>query len=425
MLRDLGELRKICDRVHHISESDIPPVIVVSALYGVTNRLEELIEAGKRKEIADYLASRFQLGAERERETGRILLKLGEMLGSDDFDLREHRDEIMSYGEKVTAAVLTEMLTKSGTDAVSIDASSLIRVDGSGPNVDIAETGRLLRLVTEAVKQGHTVVIPGFYGSDSKGKTVLLGRGGSDFTAGIVASCIAADTLEFWKDVDGIMSADPRFVDNPVRFRNISSGMAKEISMLGGKILHPQALKLLDFSKCRVVIKNVRKPSDFGTIVGIRNSRAASIVMKTDLVLVTWNVESSSDGNLMRLLSSILEAGAKPYSVSATGATVLTIYDTSDFTGIEQDLRDIAISHIARMKVEKPLSMISVICDLPSFSMRKMRADILSSLYGIDIFEKAVITLNPTLSFGIVVERYDSQEAVNLIHNAVVSAEMP
>lgn len=421
VLRNIEELRKISEKIHDISEENIPPVIVVSALYGVTNELEQFVNCNDGSGLIEYISSKFGKVQLQTNETN-FLENLKSRISEFSGDLLDIRDEILSSGEKLTSSILTSFLLKSGTEAVNLDALNLIRVDQKSA-VDLEVTRKLLLPVGEFVKEGKTVVIPGFYGSDTSGRTITLGRGGSDFTAGIVASCIGADILEFWKDVDGIMSADPRFVKNPVIFKNISSGMAKEISMLGGKILHPRALKLLDFSKCRVVIKNVRKPSDFGTIVGIRNKKAASIVLKSDLALVTWSIESGSDGNLMKLLSSILNVGSNPYSVSATGATILTIYDTSEFRNIEQSLRDIALANGARLKTERPLSMISVISDLPSFRMRRIRADILSSLYDLEIFEKAVITLNPSLSFGIVIDRYDSSDAVRIIHEAVLSTE--
>lgn len=418
VLKNLQELRRISDRIVKVAEHGIPPVIVVSALYGVTNTLIQFIDRDDREGIAEFLNLTFSKVCNR---VDSILESLKPMILDRNLEVTYLRDQILSFGERLTAECLTHMLKYSGSEAIFYDSASVIRTV-SGSEIDLPVTEELLEPVIEKIKEGKIVVIPGFYASDQKGNITLLGRGGSDFSAGIIAGLIGADVLEFWKNVDGVMSADPRIVNNAVTLRNISSNMAKEISMLGGRILHPQALKLLDFSKCKVIIKNVRKPYEFGTIVGIGDKGAASIVVKSDLTLVTWNIESTTGLTLMELLSKILGENVNPYSVSATGTTIITIFSTKEFGKIESNLRNVAENCNVRMNIEVPLSMISVISDLPSFEMKKIRAGILSSLYFQNIFEKAVITHNPSLSFGIVVNRVNTSESVKIIHEQVLSA---
>lgn len=422
VLRTPDDIVMIGRRIEEIRASGIPPVVIVSALYGITDMLISYVERNASSNVLRYLSDIFSVSSASE-ETVPLFRALHSLLRDHADNLENVRDEILSYGERFTSCALAEYLNRSGNSSMCIDASDFIRT-GEGGNVNVRETRKRVQKLSSYLESGKTVVMPGFYGADSTGRTVLLGRGGSDYSAGIVAGCIGASTLEFWKDVDGIMSADPRYVENPVTFRNVSSGMAMEISMLGGTILHPRALNLVDFSRCRVLIRNVRNPSDFGTIVGIRNRKAASIVVKNNLVLVTWTSESGTGSGIMSLVSRVLGTGREPYSITATGSTVLTIFEQSDFSTCENDLRDVADSVSVRMKVEHPLSMISVISDQPSFSMRKMRAGILSALYEREIFEKAVITLNPNLSFGIVVDRYDSRDAIRIIHDSVREMEV-
>ncbi len=422
VLRTPEDIEDACGKIASTAEDGVLPVVVVSALYGVTNRLIELMGSGSYSTIPLFLEEVFSISKGEGNNASDIISKLSGVISQAGENCSLLRDEILSYGEKITSIVVADRLVGLGRTATMVDAGNIIKLKENGC-VDIDESRARSGAIRELVRSGHIVVIPGFYGTYDDGRTAILGRGGSDYSAGIVASCLDATELEFWKDVDGIMSADPRYVEKPVTFSNVSSTMAMEISMLGGKILHPQALRLIDFSKCTVRIKNVRKPSDFGTIVGVRNKKAASVVVKTDLVLATWTADTGFGGNLSEVLTSILTEGPNPYSITATGSAILSIFDREDFSRFENVLRGLAARLSAKMKLENPLTMISVISDLPSFHMRRLRADILTALYDIEIFEKAVISLNPNLSFAIVVDRYDSASAISAIHETVTGAE--
>jgi aspartokinase/homoserine dehydrogenase 1 len=146
------------------------------------------------------------------------------------------RDFVMSFGERFSSHIITEYFKCLGVPAVLADCRQLILTDNYFGNaaVQFDETYRRLREYFAGAK-GKLVVMPGFIGATAKGETTTLGRGGSDYTAAIVAGGVGADLLEIWTDVDGMMTADPRKVQRTIPLRQLSYIEALELSHFGAK----------------------------------------------------------------------------------------------------------------------------------------------------------------------------------------------
>ncbi len=231
-----------------------PVLAVVSAMSGVTNLLRDGVEAATRgDDVAPFLA-RFQA---RHREVARELFpdEVGAMdpeLGALELEhrelihgvalLRECPPNVMallySLGERASSQLLSRKL-----DAKWLNPRNLIRTSGD-PLSAVPDWGATRKCFEEIRNNPPAIaVLPGFYGGDNGGKTTVLGRGGSDYSAAIAAWAIDASVLEIWTDVDGIYSADPRLVPEAFALTEVSFEEAMELSYFGAKVLHPKTIQ--------------------------------------------------------------------------------------------------------------------------------------------------------------------------------------
>ncbi|MCU0380865.1 MAG: bifunctional aspartate kinase/homoserine dehydrogenase I [Chitinophagaceae bacterium] len=178
------------------------------------------------------------------------------------------RDRIVSYGELLSSRIIAAAMQCLGLDTGWKDARELIRTDsGFGQAaVDFSATqGR----ITEFLQSSHQkiMVVPGFIASDASGVTTTLGRGGSDYTAAILAAAAASEVLEIWTDVSGMMTADPRWVSNARIIPSISYQEAMELSHFGAKVIYPPTIQPVMNKDIPVWIKNTFAPEDPGTVI--------------------------------------------------------------------------------------------------------------------------------------------------------------
>jgi aspartate kinase len=187
----------------------------------------------------------------------------------------ENSDYVVSFGERMSTYLFSQYLAMKGIKAefISTDDNLIITNQTFGnalPIIDECEV-KIRARFTPYLKDGTVLVIPGFYGTTKDGRVSTLGRGGSDFTTTIIGYCLANDfnvNVIFWKDVYGILSANPKIVSGAKLLRQISYGEAKELTFLGSKILHPKCLKMAEQRDGTVEIRNFNDPfaSDYTMI---------------------------------------------------------------------------------------------------------------------------------------------------------------
>ncbi|MCC7010667.1 MAG: aspartate kinase [Acidobacteria bacterium] len=272
-----------------------PLVVVASALGGVTDLLLE--GAGHavdgRPKLAARLAAEF---LRRHRTLVHDLVPAGAarraLLADLDASAREYRDlctaigvlgvveprasdRLVSRGERMSAAILAAALKAGGHDARIVDAAELIRTDGQhgGAAPHLTETRRLARRVLRPlVAVGVTPVVPGFIGAAPDGSVTTLGRGGSDLTATLVANALGATEAVLWKDVPGILTADPRLVPDARLIPQLHHREAAEVAHYGAKVLHPRALIPIAGSRIVLRVRSFLTPENPGTEVSARRS---------------------------------------------------------------------------------------------------------------------------------------------------------
>lgn len=260
--------------------------VVVSAMQGTT---DALIDAGRTAERGDDgFFEKISAIDEQHTLATRQLLPSGLHSSVPDFveftvkelenivegvrrvgDLSPKTlDRILSFGEIVSSKMLSEKLSADGVENRWSDSRLLIRTDSNHgfAAVDFAETNARIKDHFEK-NSARIHILPGFIASDTGGYTTTLGRGGSDYTAAIVAAALDAEVLEIWTDVSGMMSADPRFVKNVRQISRITYREAMELSHFGAKVIYPPTIQPVMAKGIPVLVKNTFAPADEGTLI--------------------------------------------------------------------------------------------------------------------------------------------------------------
>src|SRR5258708_7494264 len=184
------------------------------------------------------------------------------------------RDKIVSYGELLSSLIISARFEALETANTWKDSRQLIRTDSNFgyAAVDFPQTNQHIREYFETTK-GNLFILPGFIASDSHGVTTTLGRGGSDYTAAILAAAVDASMVEIWTDVSGMMTADPRLVSNVKVIPHISYQEAMELSHFGAKVIYPPTIHPVMTQGNPVWIKNTFAPTDPGTVIEFDSAR--------------------------------------------------------------------------------------------------------------------------------------------------------
>jgi bifunctional aspartokinase / homoserine dehydrogenase 1 len=306
---DASCIRKVVDIIRMAAAKD-DIVVVVSAMAGVTNRL---IQAAKHSEvdnraaataIVEELRTQHNLAASALLDSpkelhGKIhkLFQEGSSLCEGTSRFRQltpcASDSISSLGERLSAPLIAAALAERGIASQAMDATELIVTDShhsaADPHLDRTRKKCEAHL-RPLLQQGVIPVVTGFIGATPEGVLTTLGRGGSDYSATILAAALDADEVIIWTDVDGLMTADPRSVPEARVISGISYREAAELAYFGAKVLHPKTLHPVMQSRIPLQIRNTFAPEQTGTTItpaGPSNSRVKAVAALTDAALIT------------------------------------------------------------------------------------------------------------------------------------------
>jgi aspartate kinase len=317
-------------RVAEIVERE-PCMIVLSAMSGVTGALLDMVAAaalGDQARVGDV----WQSLARRHHETASAVL------GEDDADLpvgreidglleeartlckgvlllheatHRTRDAVASVGERLATAIFSAYQGHRAVPHRRVDARSwLLTDDGFGAaRPCTAALPERVRPVVEAWGEGLQVITEGFIGATDDGLTTTLGRGGSDYTAALLASAAGAAAIEIWTDVTGVMTADPRLVPGARPVPRLTYAEAAELAYFGAKVLHPATVRPAVERGIPVVVLDSTKPSAPGTTIDAAGDAAhpvKALTIKAGVVLVT--IESDRMLGAHGFLRAIFEA---------------------------------------------------------------------------------------------------------------------
>lgn len=266
-------------------------VAVVSALGGITNVLLDSATAaasgqrdaatalrlGLRERHRSVINELIHEPSRRERVQSTIedlIERCGRLVESvhvlRDLSPRSS-DLIVSFGERMSSAVVAAALEERGIPATNIDADQVIVTDdvfgNASPLLDRTRE-RAGEILIPLVKAGVLPVVTGFFGASESGATTTLGRGGSDFSASILGNALRADEIWIWTDVDGVMTADPRLVPDARTLPAISFSEATELAYFGAKVIHSRTMHPAAIENIPIWIKNTFNPDHPGTRIG-------------------------------------------------------------------------------------------------------------------------------------------------------------
>ncbi len=266
-------------------------VVVVSAIKGVTDDLIQVCDSivrgesskvdsivhsiGERyKKIASGLCSNASYTDELSSIIEEMIREMSDLLKGmmllNEVTPRS-RDYLLSFGERFMAPILCYALKDIGIEAKYLTGkdAGIVTDSNYGDARPLMDTTRLRvrHVIIPMLEQGVVPVVTGFIGADQHGNITTLGRGGSDYTATIIASCIDADGIMLWTDVDGLMTADPKIVKDAQVLREVSYAEAMEMALFGAKYLHPRALEPVLDKGIPIRIRNVFNTGCQGTTI--------------------------------------------------------------------------------------------------------------------------------------------------------------
>lgn len=311
-------------------------LVVISAMGKTTNLFEEIVAAFKAKndQKCELLLQQFYdfhldilngLFSEKHFHVYQKLDAIYEQLKqkkdgffSDNYDFEY--DQIVSLGEVISTLIVEAYLREIGEKSVWADARKLIRTDHvyRDAGVDWKKTEELIQgEVAPMFKQSDIVVTQGFVGHTAEGFTTTLGREGSDYTAGIFAYCLDAKSVTIWKDVPGMLNADPKWFDNTIKLDKISFKEAIELAYYGATVIHPKTIKPLQNKHIPLYVKSFVNPHAEGTVIQESmdfDHLVPSFIFKMKQVLFSISPKDFSfivEENLSGIFDKLAQRGVK------------------------------------------------------------------------------------------------------------------
>ncbi len=334
-------------------------------------------------------------------------------------------DYILSFGERLSALIISKYIP----EAVYLDARKMILTDSnfSNANVNFPESEKQIQ--KELTYLEKTVIIPGFIASDAEGKTTTLGRGGSDYTAAIIASSMKAGVLEIWTDVDGFMTADPRMVKKAYPIDCMSYEEAMELSHFGAKVIYTPTLSPVFKSSIPIKIKNTFNSEAEGTLIshhGLCSTKhlikGISSIDEADLITVKGAGMVGKTGTSMRVFSSLARSDVNIVLITQASSEMTISFAVSPpdtkkaVKGLEEEFKfEIKSKEEIEIEVLNKLSIIAIVGE----EMRQtpgISAILFHSLARNGISVIATAQGSSELNISVVIKQESLKKALNVVN---------
>jgi aspartate kinase len=332
-------------------------IVVVSAMGKTTNSLEKIIELWhlytkfNQEEFAFIKQYHINIIKELFENTSAldIALSMVEEIFSDlkqnllslnpkDYDFLY--DSIVSYGEKISTAILSLYMTSLDINHRLIPAQEVIKTDNSyrGAQVDWKKTEKEVKeKLNNLFLETDLVLTQGFIGSTREGYTTTLGREGSDYSAAIFAYCFDAKSLTIWKDVEGLMSADPKRMPDAKKLEQVPYREAIELSYYGASVIHPKTIKPLENKAIPLYVKSFLNPEKEGTVITHAEEvkpLVPNYIFKDKQTLLSVSAKDFSfivEENVANIFSELSSFGVKVNLIQNSALTFSVCFDQNDY----------------------------------------------------------------------------------------------
>lgn len=360
-----GASVKNADAVRNVKEiinrTDDDLMVIISAMGKMTNALEKVVqhytggsatskEFQEIKSFHDEIINDLELSIDEffmslyERLFDKLATKLAEDPTSNyDYEY----DQIVSFGELISTTIVSGYLNAQGVENEWIDARKVVRTDNTyrEGKVDWELTRALFKSKTGAFYQNNNkrtiCITQGFLGHTDTGQTTTLGREGSDYSAGIAAWSLDAESVTIWKDVPGMLNADPKYFNNTERLPKISFREAIELSYYGASVIHPKTIKPLQNKDIPLYVKSFLDPDAEGTVIQkdiTADHLVPSYIFKNDQTLISISPKDFSfivEGNLRDIFDALHTSKIK-VDLMQNSAISFSICVTADQKKLEQ-----------------------------------------------------------------------------------------
>ncbi|WP_341656496.1 bifunctional aspartate kinase/homoserine dehydrogenase I [Blattabacterium cuenoti] len=342
-------------------------------------------------------------------------------------------DKIMSFGELSSSFLIAEKLKQFGLDAICKDSRDLIITDSQFgcAQVDfITSNHHIIQFFRE--KTSKYIVLPGFIGSTLEKETTTLGRGGSDYTAAILSAAISASLLEIWTDVSGMMTANPKIVNQAFPIKEISYEEAMELSHFGAKVIYPPTIHPAMKKHIPIQIKNTFSPIDPGTLIYYMNKNTSisqpvtgiSGIQSIALLTLEGSGMIGIPGYSKRLFDALSREKINVIFITQSSSehSITTgIHETNIIkakTVIDNEFsKEIHQKRIDPLKIEKNLCIIAVIGDNMK-NLHGTSGKMFSSLGRNSINIRAIAQGSTEKNISAVIKKTDFKKALNTLHEA-------
>ena len=304
-IRDSSKIENVFSILSSYKNEKI--VVVFSAIANVTNLLEELVDLHlmndlrKQHKLVEIHQIHLNIVKDLFEKNHSIYNKLNNLIDEIRVIIDKKPesgysfiyDQIVSYGELMSTKILNDYLNLRKFNCILLDARDLVKTDSKYQNakIDWSSTKKNIK----KIKLDSPIITQGFIGSNTSNQTTTLGREGSDFTAAIFANILNADEVIIWKDVNGVLNADPRYFNDTILLSNLSYSEAIELAFYGAKVIHPRTIQPLQEKHIPLSVRSFININEPGTVIAeIKNNKPiTSYIVKENQVLI-----SISDINL-------------------------------------------------------------------------------------------------------------------------------
>ena len=425
-------------------------IFVLSALNGVTDALIDGMSAAlvnesniadiisdlrsKHTRVARHLISKCDGFEEFSQVLDISLSELDRLYYGLNFTREitpRMRDMISSYGERFAVELFANVMRCRGINAIYRMPEEIgLYTDGKfgDATANLRKTAINLQLnLTPLLGEGMILFIPGFFGISETGDVTTFGRGGSDYSAAVVAVAMKAETLDIWKDVDGFMSADPKFVPEAQLIPVLSYEEAAELSYFGAKILHPRTVEPLRRNKLTINIKNTLNPEGPGSLITARSPRPKKVIKSvthdTDIGILKIHASGvgARPGILAEVAGRLTEKGINIKSVVTSQTCISLLLAHKDLEGGREALNSLRPRSYRRLEKIDDVALVGIVGE--GLAKRKgIAARCFAAVAACNV-NVEMISFGPSrVALYFLVRTRDLHSAVNAIHSTFFSA---
>ncbi|MBD2705395.1 aspartate kinase [Spirosoma sp. BT702] len=340
-VKDAAGIRNVAEIIRTQAKNTL---LVVSAMGKTTNLLEDLVRAyvyqlgDVQKRLERYVRYSHDVVMNELGGDFSLVQQTFDQLGYDldqrptgTFD--EIYDRIVALGEVVSTQILAAYLTHIGVPVRWLDARQVICADTTFREGRIDWEKTKQRISEDVACEGVTLT-QGFIGQTSDGRTITLGRDGSDYSASIFAHCLNAEHVTIWKDVPGVLNADPKWFDETVLLDKLTYQDAIELSYYGATVIHPKTIKPLQNKEIPLYVRSFIKPDAPGTVIGNfkLNLPIPSFIFKINQLLISLHPNDFSfiaEDNLSRIFARFAQVGVRINLMQNTAISFSVVVDTN------------------------------------------------------------------------------------------------